>query len=463
MAGFWIIDATRWVCFGWSMKTFRSPVLTLAAWAATLTAAISGGPLLPGLERFYIGTQTTAGSVGIYQSSLNWDAGTFGPASLAATTTSPTFLAITRDRRFLYAVNESAHTVSAFSVQATTGALTFLNALPSNGNAPTHLTVDQTGRQVIVANYSGGSITMFPVLAGGQLGVANAHFQYAAGSRAHCATIDGANRFVFICDLGLNQIRSYVLDAAAGTLTPNAVPVISVAAGSGPRHLAFHPQNHRAYVICELNSTIIGFNYNATNGTLSAFQTKTTLPLGFVGSNSAAEIAVHPSGKFVYGSNRGHDSIAVFAVNPADGTLTAIQHQATGLTPRNFAIDPTGRYALVASQNSGTVVLYTIDPQTGALAPAGPSLAISKPVCIVPYITQPPQPDLAISAVDAARFRLDVSHTADVLTYEIYETPSLTQPAPWRLLTTGIPGQTSFTLNYTTPHQFFRVDVLKNY
>ncbi|MES1181029.1 MAG: beta-propeller fold lactonase family protein, partial [Verrucomicrobiota bacterium] len=218
-------------------------VLLLAFCAMQICAAAAA--LAPGLERFYIGTYTTSGSVGIYQSTLNLGTGTFGATNLAATTTAPSFIALTPDRKFLYAVNETANTVSAFAVNATNGSLTFLNSLSSNGGGPAHVVVDRTGRQVIVANYNGGSITMFPIQAGGQLGAANAHFQYPANSHAHSATIDASNHFVFVCDKGLNQIRAYVLDAALGTLTTNTTPLITMTSGSGPRHMAFDPQFQR--------------------------------------------------------------------------------------------------------------------------------------------------------------------------------------------------------------------------
>jgi len=416
----------------------------------------------PGLERFYIGTYTSGGSVGIYHSSLNLGTGTFGVTNLAATTTDPSFVALTPNRKFLYAVNESANTVSAFSVNATNGSLTFLNSRPSDGGAPAHVVVDRTGTQVIVANYSGGSITMFPIQAGGQLGVANAHFQHPVNSLAHCTTIDASNHFAFVCDKGLNQIRCYVLDAALGTLTTNTTLITSTPAGSGPRHMIFDPDCKRAYVICELNSTIIGFNYNATNGTLIPFQTNSTLGSAFSG-NTTAEIAVHPSGKFVYGSNRGSNSIVVFTVNAADGNLTQVQQQPTGRTPRNFAIDPTGAFCIVASQDSTNVALYAINPQTGLLTATGQSLSVFKPVCILPFILQPPQPAITLRPDTVDTFQLSISNTLNVLTYQIYRIPALSANPVWSLLTNGSPGQTNFALNNALDQEFFRVGVLTNY
>jgi 6-phosphogluconolactonase len=226
--------------------------------------------------------------------------------------------------------------------------------------------VDRSGRNVIVANYNGGSVTVFPIQTDGRLGTATSHIQHPGTSpHAHCVTIDAANHFAFVCDKGLDQVRSYVFDPVAGTLITNTTLITFVAAGSGPRHMVFDPQYQRAYVICETASTIIGFNYDATNGVLTAFQTVSTLPPPGFSGNTGAEVAVHPSGRFLYGSNRGRNTIVVYTIDQADGTLAPVQQQATGATPRNFAIDPTGAFCLVAGQSSNDLRLYTIDPQSG--------------------------------------------------------------------------------------------------
>ena len=415
----------------------------------------------PGAERFYIGTYAGA----IYQSSLNLGAGAFGAISVAAATGDPSFVAMTPNRRFLYAVNENAGMVVAFSVNPANGVLTFLNQLSSNGSRPAHVVVDSSGRNVLVANYGGGSATVFPIQANGQLGAATAHVQHPGVSpHAHCTTLDASNRFTFVCDLGLDQIRSYVFNPAAGTLTTNTTLITSVPAGSGPRHMTFDPQYKRAYVICETSSTIIGFNYDPTNGVLTPFQTVSTLlPGGFAGANTTAEIAVHPSGKFVYGSNRGKNSIAVLTVNPADGTLTPVQQQATGTTPRNFAIDPTGAFCIVAGQASGDIRLYSINPQTGQLTDTLKKLSVSSPVCIVPFILQPPQPVITARPITMNTFELSISNSLDFLTYQLYQAPTLSSGPAWNLLTTGTRGQTNFILTNSLPQQFFRVGVLTNY
>ena len=435
----------------------------LAAVAMVLGASgirVSAAEPAPGLERFYIGTYSGA----IRQSTLNLETGSFGAASVAVSTADPSFVALTPDRRFLYAVNEGGGTVGAFSVNPTNGVLKLLNQRSSNGSFPAHVVVDSSGRNVIVANYGGGSVTVFPILTNGQLGVATAHVQHPPpGPLAHCTTLDASNHFAFVCDKGLDQVRSYIFDPAAGTLVTNKTPFVSVARGSGPRHMTFDPQYKRAYVICELSSTIIGFNYDATNGVLTAFQTVSTLPPPPNPVNTTAEIVVHPSGKFVYGSNRGKNTIAVFTVNAEDGMLTPVQQQATGARPRNFAIDPTGAFCIVAGQGSGDIRLYTIDPGNGQLTDTGKKLSVSMPVCIVPFILQPPQPVLATRAAGKGIFELGIGNSLDLLTYQLYQATKASPSANWTLLSTGGRGQTNFLLTNTLPQEFFRVGVLTNY
>ena len=441
-----------------------SRIRLLAAIAISLSALqiqVNAADPAPGLERFYIGTY--GGS--IYRSTLNLGTGSLGASTVAASTTDPSFVALTPDRNFLYAVNESGGTVVAFSVNPTNGALQRLNQRSSNGGAPCHVVVDGSGRNVIVANYSGGSVAVFPILTNGQLGVASAFVRHpGSGPLAHCTTLDASNRFAFVCDKGLDQVRSYVFDAAAGTLVTNKTPFVSVARGSGPRHMTFDPQYKRAYVICELKSTIIGFDYDASNGVLTPFQTVSTLlPGGFTGGNTTAEIVVHPSGKFVYGSNRGKNSIAVFTVNAADGTLTPVQQQPTGATPRNFAIDPTGAFCLVAGQGSNDIRLYTVNAENGLLTDTGKKISVSSPVCIVPFILEPPQPVMAARATGKDTFELGIGKSLELLTYQVYHATAVSTPISWNLLATGRRGQTNFVLTNTLPLGFFRVGVLPNY
>jgi 6-phosphogluconolactonase len=413
-----------------------------------------------GLERFYIGTYSGA----IFQSSLNLDTGTFGAISNASPTGAPSWVTMTPNRQFLYAVNEGAGMVVAFSVNPADGVLTLLNQQSSNGGGPAHVVVDSSGRNVIVANYGGGSVTVFPIQSNGQLGPFTSHVQHPGASpHAHCTTLDASNHFAFVCDLGLDQVRSYIFDTSTGKLTTNTISITSVPAQSGPRHLTFDPKYKRAYLICETSSTIIGFNYDPTNGVLDAFQTiSTLLPDGFTNVNTTAEIAVHPSGKFVYGSNRGKNTIAVFNVN-ATGTLTAVQQQPTGATPRNFAIDPTGAYCIVAGQASNDIRLYSIDQESGQLSDTGRRLSVSSPVCVLPFILEPPQPVITVRPNETNTLQVSIGNTLDFLTYQLYRATIVPPGSSWTLLATGTRGQTNFVVTNSLAREFFRVGVFTNY
>ena len=443
------------------IKLFRighvAALLTLLCEAETHSLAASP---TQGLERFYIGTYSGR----IYQSSLDLGSGTFGTISQAVTTTDPSFVALAPNRAFLYSVNENPATVSAFSVNVTNGNLKFLNQVPSNGGAPCHIVVDSSGKNVIVANYNGGSVTVFPIQTNGRLGTATSHIQHpGTGPHAHCVTLDAANHFAFVCDKGLDQIRSYVFDPATGTLTTNTTLITSVVAGSGPRHMSFDPQYKRAYVICETASTIIGFNYDATNGTLAAFQTVSTLPPAGFNGNTTAEIAVHPSGKFVYGSNRGYNTIVVYTIDPVDGTLTPVQQQTTGATPRNFAIDPTGAFCIVAGQTSNDIRLYSIDPASGLLTDTTKKLSASSPVCILPFMLNPPQPVITVRLTPPNTLELSLGNTLNLLTYQLYRSTALSSGTAWELLTTGERGQTNFLVSESSGLAYFQAGVFTNY
>ena len=305
---------------------------------------------------------------------------------------------------------------------------------------------------------------VFPIHADGRLGAATSHIQHAGTSpHAHCVALDGNNRFALVCDLGLDKIMCYRFDSELGTLTANTTPWTSVAAESGPRHLTFDPQYRRAYVICEKSATIIGFNYDSTNGTLTAFQTISTLPTGYSGQKSAAEIAFHPSGAFLYGSNRGCNSIAVFNVDPQTGALTQVQQQTTGQTPRSFAIDPSGAFCLVADQDSDDIRLYTVNSQTGFLSATVQKLTVSKPVCVLPFITQPSQPVLNAQPTATNTLSIDIGNSLSVLTYELYQAPALEPGITWNLLASGIQGQTNFVVTNSAPQGFIRANVATNY
>lgn len=347
----------------------------------------------------YVGTYTGPKSKGIYAFRFNAKDGRAETPFLAAETAHPTFLALAPNKRFLYAVGElgtfqgkKAGGVSAFSIDRATGRLDLLNQVSSGGPGPCHLVLDATGKWVLVANYGGGSVALLPIQGNGALGEAVSFHQHQGsslnpqrqeGPHAHGVTLDAANRVAIVPDLGLDRLMIYRLDAVNGRLTPNDPPHAAVKPGSGPRHLAFAPDDKHAYGINELSSTVTVYAYDSAGGSLAEVQTLSTLPDGFDRDNSTAEIEVHPTGKFVYGSNRGHDSIAVFARDLQRGTLERVANVPTqGKAPRNFAIDPTGAWLWAANQGSDNLVLFRIDPERGLLQPAGVTVDIGSPVCV---------------------------------------------------------------------------------
>ncbi|MBS0204884.1 MAG: lactonase family protein [Planctomycetes bacterium] len=349
--------------------------------------------------RVYIGTYTGPGSRGIYQTTLDLATGQLLPPQLAAEIVSPSFVAIHPSQKYLYAVSEIADfdgkksgAVSAFSIDEVTGSLRVLNQFPSEGMHPCHVIVDAAGKNALVANYSSGTVAVLPIDPNsGRLSKASTVIQHVGssvnpqrqeGPHAHSINLDAANRFAFAADLGLDKILIYQFNPASGDLKPNDPPAGIVAPGSGPRHLAFHPSGKYVYVNNELSSGITTFTYDAAMGRLTELQTLSTLPAGFTGENSTAETVVHPSGKMVYVSNRGHDSIALFQIDPATGKLTALGHTPTGgRTPRNFNVDPTGTFLLVANQSSSDVTVFRIEA-TGTLTPTPVKIEVGSPVCL---------------------------------------------------------------------------------
>jgi 6-phosphogluconolactonase len=348
----------------------------------------------------YIGTYTGAKSKGIYYSRFDSATGKLTAPELAAQTANPSFLAVHPNHQFLYAVGElngsnskKTGAVSAFRIDHQTGKLTLLNQQPSRGAGPCHLAVDKTGKCLLVANYGSGTIAALPIQPDGQLSAPSSSIQHQgssinpqrqAGPHAHFITTDPANRFALVCDLGLDKVLVYQLDPAKCSLSPNEPPAAAVNPGSGPRHLAFLPNGRFVYLINEIGSTLVAFSYDQKRGALKELQTLSTLPEDFKLSNGCAEIAVHPSGCFVYGSNRGHDSLAIYSIEPTSGRLTLVEHQLTqGKTPRHFAIDPSGNWMLVENQDSGNIVVFRIDLQTGKLIATGEVVEVGQPVCAV--------------------------------------------------------------------------------
>jgi 6-phosphogluconolactonase len=347
----------------------------------------------------YIGTYTRQQSKGIYAFRFDPATGKTTSIGLVAETANPSFLAIHPNRRFLYAVNEVASfagqrtgSVSAYFIDPETGRLNLQNTVSSRGDSPCHLTVDQGGKWLFVANYGSGSVAVLPVREDGSLGEASGFMQHTGGSinptrqqgpHAHEVVLSPDNRFALVPDLGLDRVVVYRTDLRKGLLAPNTPEFAKIEPGSGPRHLAFHPNGRFAYVINELQSTVAVLAYDPEKGSLEELQTTSTLPKDFAGNSTCAEIAVHPDGRFLYASNRGHDSIAVYAIDGIKGTLTHIEHVATlGKTPRSFAIDPTGAYLFAANQGSDNVVPFRIDRRTGHLIPTGDVLAVPLPVCV---------------------------------------------------------------------------------
>lgn len=371
----------------------------LLATLLSLSAAMSA-PATQTLA--YVGTYTGGVSRGIYAyrvETTDGGAPRFTALGLAAETPNPSFLAVDAARRLVFAANETSEfngqptgAVSAFRADPVTGKLTLINQQPAHGTAPCHVALDPTGKFLLVANYSSGTVAAFPVAADGRLGEATAVIQHTGSGpnrdrqtapHAHGITFDPSGRLVFVTDLGLDRAVAYQLDAA-GRLTPAPASDAVVPPGSGPRHFVFGPDGHFAYALNEITATVTAFRYDAATGRSTALQTLSAHPADYHGPKGAAEIAVHPSGKWLYTSNRGHDSIALFAIDPATGTLTFLGTESTGgKTPRHFALLPDGRHLVAANQNSSTLQLYRVDVSTGRLEPQAGQVEAPKPVCVV--------------------------------------------------------------------------------
>jgi 6-phosphogluconolactonase len=344
----------------------------------------------------YVGTYTSGKSEGIYVYRMNSDGGELKHAATVKGVSNPSFLAVDPKQRFLYAANESGEFagkkgggVTAFAIDRKTGDLRKLNERHSPG-VPCHVSVHPSGRFVMAANYGGGNVVIYPVGADGSLGEPTDVAQHTGKGadpkrqdrpHTHCAIPDAAGRYVFAPDLGIDKVMIYRVDLKNGKLIPNGF--FATKAGAGPRHFVFHPSGKFAYVINELDSTLTALAYDKEKGALAELQTVSALPPGFSGTSYCADVHVHPSGKFLYGSNRGHDSIVAFAIDQNTGKLNLIAHESTrGKWPRNFAINPAGESLLVANQNTDNVVAFRIDQQTGKLTATGQTTEIPAPVCL---------------------------------------------------------------------------------
>jgi 6-phosphogluconolactonase len=349
--------------------------------------------------RFGTGRILEGKGEGIYVYQLDPASGALAPHSLAKGVTNPSYLAFHPSRRFLYAVNElkefegeASGAISAFALDPERGTLRFLNIKPTHGTDPCHLTVHPSGRYVLVANFMSGSVCVLPIDADGSLGDASDFVQHKGssvdpvrqtGPHAHAVTLDSSGRYVFVPDLGLDKLIIYTLDAERGTLHPHSQPWVETAPGAGPRQVVMHPRGDYAYLINELNSTMTAYRFDPAQGTLRELQTLPTLPEAFTGTSSCAEVQIDPAGKVLYGSNRGHDSLVIYAIDQNDGTLTTVGHVSTqGKIPRNFVVDPSGAFVLAANQDTDNLVVFRRDATTGKLTPAGHQMNVPTPVCV---------------------------------------------------------------------------------
>lgn len=342
----------------------------------------------------YIGTYSKGAGQGIHRLELDRQTGKLQLHGVVTEAVNPSFLALSRDRRFLFTVSEvsGGPGVAAYAIEPN-GILRFLNRQPVGGNGPCHVAVDPSGKVLLVANYGGGSVNAIPINADGMLKKSTAFVQHPRpgtrviasrqeGPHAHSVTVDPSGKHVIVADLGLDALISYRLDPVAGTLTK--VCEVIVGPGTGPRHFAFHPSGDLAFSINELSSTLTSFRYDGDSGKLTPLGQVSTLPNDFRSENTTAEVRVHPTGRWVYASNRGHDSIVQVEVDGKSGAMTTVGHTPTGgKTPRNFNIDPSGRYLIAANQNSGTVVCFRIDPESGRLTPTGSTVPVPSPVCVL--------------------------------------------------------------------------------
>ncbi|HSZ61246.1 MAG TPA: lactonase family protein [Terriglobales bacterium] len=364
------------------------------------SVAVSAGKDSPKRKYLlFVGTYTEKESKGIYAYSFDAASSELTPLGVAAETSNPSFLAIDPSRRFLYAVNEvqkykdaKSGVVSAFAIDGQKGKLQPLNAVASGGADPCYISFDKTGKYALVANYTGGSVAVFPVQSDGRIGEASAFVQHVGssvnrerqeGPHAHWIETTPDNRFAIAVDLGLDELLVYRFDAKTGSLTPNDPPYARLDPGAGPRHLAFHPNGKFVYVVNELQSSITAFAYDASRGMLDKLTTVSTLPKNFSGGNDAAEIKIESSGRFLFASNRGHDTIAVFSIDGKTGALTLVDDFPTqGKTPRNFEIDPTGKFLFVANQDTNNIAVFQIDSNSGRLSPTKQTLQVPSPVCL---------------------------------------------------------------------------------
>ena len=391
------ITMARWHDGTMNSMVKKFAVLCLCFWV--FVVGVRGQPRAEG-TLVYVGTYTEGTSKGIYAFRFDQARGALTPVGLVAETRSPSWLALHPSGQYLYAANEvndvdadKSGGVSAFKVDRTSGALTLLNSQPSRGAHPCHLTVDRQGTHLLVANYTGGTLAVLPLKPDGSLATPSQVVQHKGSSlntsrqaapHAHSVDLDADNRFAISSDLGADRLFIYRYDPKGGGLSAGLQPAVAATPGAGPRHFAFHPNGQFGFAINELSSTVTSYAWDARRGALKTLATTSTLPKGYRGKSSTAEIRVHPGGRFLYGSNRGHDSIAVYRISETSGNLTLVEHEPTrGKTPRNFTIDPSGQWLVAANQDSGTLAVFRINDKSGALTPVGPLVNVGSPVSVV--------------------------------------------------------------------------------
>ena len=353
------------------------------------------------MTSFYIGTYTTGTSRGIYRAKLDLHTGHVSQPELVAELDNPAFLTLHPQSPILFACSEirrdgkrEGAKLVAYRIE-NNGVLTLLGSQPTQGSGPCYVSTDSDGRVALVAHYASGSVASLPIASDGTLSPVSVLNQHTGsgprtdrqeGPHAHCIVADPSNRFACAVDLGTDQVLVYGLDAPAGKISLQPVKIVCAQPGSGPRHLTFHPNGQFAFLIHEMASTLSALSWDAAQGVLSDLHTLSTLPAGYSGESITAEVLVHPNGRFVYGSNRGHDSLVVFEFDAPAGKLRTLQHISTGgKTPRNFRIDPSGQFLLAANQDSDSIVPFRIDPNNGQLTPTGQSISVGSPSCVKFY------------------------------------------------------------------------------
>ena len=362
------------------MSFFRIGVLSFA-----LLHAARGENLF-----VYFGTHTAGPGKGFSLARFDTTTGALTKPEFLLEAPAPAYFIVTPDGKHLYTCNSTGF-VSAYAIDPATARLTLLNQVPSGGGDPSYISLDQTGQYVFVANYDGGNIAAWRLRPDGGIGERTAFVQHTghgvnpkrqSHAFAHSIHVDLTNRFVLVADLGLDKLFVYKFDVKTGSLTPNDPPFATVKPGSGARHMVFYPNGRWVYLITEMGSTIVQFEWDSTRGTLKELQTVSTLPPDFHGNSACSELTLHPNGKFMYASNRGHDSIAVFAIDAQSGRLTPVQYVPSGgKTPRNFALDRAGRWMLVTNHDSNVAMVFRIDQATGRLTPVGSPVEVPYPFC----------------------------------------------------------------------------------